>query len=340
MFRTKSCVILGAGANFDFGMPLGTALLDDIRSRALKDMNNRYMGQLDHGGLLALPLWAGLNSREFAPAVKLLHDAADIFNSIDDFLDVHRENRNVVTLGKLAIAKCILDKEGASLLRSDPESAPGPTLARVRNKWYWSFFGHLIAGASPETIFDNLSIISFNYDRCTEYFLFHMVKTAFALSDDDASSALKRLKIYHPYGTVGRLPELNAGKGTPFGANERNLAAISEGIHTYTEQVTDQDQQRLLHDEMRGANRFLFFGFAFHAQNMELLRPGKDVFRSRPVYASAKGILNEDRPGVVRRIQEIFTSEQGDLLREGFCNIGIGKDCGEFLDAYKITLFS
>src|SRR4051794_31475196 len=147
------------------------------------------------------------------------------------------------------------------------------------------FFRHLVAGANPENIFDNLSIISFNYDRCTEYFLFHAVKAVFSVGDAEAAEAMQSLQILHPYGTVGLLPELSdAAGGVPFGQQTSDCSALRSSIHTYTEQISDRTQQALVHHVIRDCGRLIFMGFAFHQQNMKLLRP-QDGIERKPIYA-------------------------------------------------------
>lgn len=54
MLSAKTCLILGAGASCEVGLPLGTELLGEIRVRAERDVSNRDIFSPAPGGLLSL----------------------------------------------------------------------------------------------------------------------------------------------------------------------------------------------------------------------------------------------------------------------------------------------
>lgn len=55
-----------------------------------------------------------------------------------------------------------------------------------------------------DSIFQNITIISFNYDRCIEHYLFNVLRSFADISAADSSEIMKKLEIFHPYGRVGR----------------------------------------------------------------------------------------------------------------------------------------
>ena len=65
----------------------------------------------------------------------------------------------------------------------------------------------LVRGVPKENvsqIFDNVSFIVFNYDRCIEHFLLFVLQNAYGISDREAGKILvEKLRIIHPYGVVG-----------------------------------------------------------------------------------------------------------------------------------------
>ncbi|MBV9460012.1 MAG: hypothetical protein JO141_21205 [Bradyrhizobium sp.] len=85
----------------------------------------------------------------------------------------------------------------------------------------------------------------------------------------------QRLKIFHPYGTVGQLEWQGGGRSIHFGAADDtyDLAVLSGGIRTYNEEVEDQDKVKELRSLISTASRIVFLGFHFHRQNIELIAP-------------------------------------------------------------------
>ncbi|MGH8275043.1 MAG: hypothetical protein ACRES9_12475 [Gammaproteobacteria bacterium] len=94
------------------------------------------------------------------------------------------------------------------------------------------------------------------------------------------------LTIYHPYGTVGRLPWERASGSHPvdFGAKPyaKELLALAAGIKTFTEGTGDNhgEDDAAARKNMLTANLVLFLGFAFHDLNMKLLTPTTEEIRS------------------------------------------------------------
>jgi len=110
-------------------------------------------------------------------------------------------------------------------------------------------------------IFDRVSFINFNYDRCVEHFLFHALQKLYTLPEKDAKAIVDNLNIIHPYGIVG---------DGDFGNTSADYVALADGIKTYTEQVGNADVMLSLGAEVARAEAMVFLGFAYHSQNMEL----------------------------------------------------------------------
>jgi hypothetical protein len=71
--------------------------------------------------------------------------------------------------------------------------------------WFIKFMHVLGRGVSKENareIFDRVSFIIFNYDRCVEYFLRHALQRLYGISEQEASDIVSELHIIHPYGAV------------------------------------------------------------------------------------------------------------------------------------------
>ena len=86
------------------------------------------------------------------------------------------------------------------------------------------------------------------------------------------------LKILHPYGTVGNLPWQSRRSAVRFGGEkiDNDLATLSDQIRIYNEEIDDKTKIEELRTAMAEAKRFVFLGFHFHRQNVELLSPEAD----------------------------------------------------------------
>ena len=65
---------------------------------------------------------------------------------------------------------------------------------------------------------------------------------------------------------------------------------LSNGIRTYSEQMTDEEELANIHNEMNAALQIVFLGFAFHDQNMSLLRPKEGINHRAQVFGTAKSM--------------------------------------------------
>jgi len=57
--------------------------------------------------------------------------------------------------------------------------------------------------ADVDEIFNNVSIVCFNYDRCIEIFLKEALITYYKIDEIKSVDLVGRLNIIHPYGSVG-----------------------------------------------------------------------------------------------------------------------------------------
>lgn len=198
--------------------------------------------------------------------------------SIDNFLDAHSDNKNVELCGKLAIVQSILNAERASHIYYDESNRAFKSKSEVAKTWYPKFFQIISENISKEksdTIFDNIGIISFKYDRTIEHYLYRALQDYYGMDSNQSASVMNRLRIYHPYGTIGKLSWMEGGRkidfgGTAFGSELSNL---SSGIKTFTERYEDKLTLESMHSLVSSSEKIVFLGFAYHSQNMQLLSP-------------------------------------------------------------------
>lgn len=305
MFSPNTVFIVGAGASFEVGLPLGSGLKERVRELVHFEPNHGFSHQAISNAVFQI---AGNNQSrlsDFAHAAERIKDGLNHVSSIDTFLDMHRENDAVVALGKIAICIAIVEAERASALTAmfNPRNlrdAPIPSdETRYRTSWYVPFGELLTQGVAmdeAESIFDNISIITFNYDRCIELFSEHLLRRAYGFGDHSRTIASK-LDILHVYGKIGSLHSAEGERHLSFGRTDgTDYVSLSEGIRTFTETV-DSDVDERIKQRVREADTLVFLGFGWLPQNMKLFDVGECW--TKRVFYTTKGIAEPDRETII-----------------------------------------
>lgn len=310
--KSKSLIlIVGAGASSEVNLPVGTQLRSQI-ARALDikypDGYNRSSGDGTLDAAIRIlakardPFRGDMNP--FLRTSWHIRDAMPQSISIDNFIDSHRNDEDIKTCGKLAIARCILQAESKSSLFVDPKDLQARiNFAEVEVTWFNAFFQLITENCQVTEIEQRLrqvAIISFNYDRCIEHYLHSALQNYYGITPEQATQAMSNLLVFHPYGSVGHLPWQDKQNGVAFGSDvyAEKLIKISEGLKTFTEGI-DPDHSEIIEirKELARAERIAFLGFAFHRLNLKLLFPGlvngQKVLK-RPTFATGLGISHAD----------------------------------------------
>jgi hypothetical protein len=162
----------------------------------------------------------------------------------------------------------------------------------VPNDWVAYLWNCLIDGyglfgnASTETLFENLSIITFNYDRSFERILLNALAATFP--GQDAQKLLDGLPIKHVYGALsGDFEEAATAERVRDSA--RSIRVVFDGHYTGTFAM-------LHHDHIQAAERVCFLGFGFDKENRGRLRLGRyfgeqwRTGRKPTIYATTVGM--------------------------------------------------
>jgi len=308
--KRKTVFVLGAGASAEFGLPVGSELQQTISS--LLDIRFSEGRHKISGDDDILNVCRQLSDRDvnlFLHAGWLIRDGIRLSDSIDNFMDKHAQNERVQMLGKLAIAKAICDAERRSTLFVDANSSSNKLeLSRLEDTWLMKLFRHLqrdVGYSRVERIFENTSFIVFNYDRCLEQFLVWALVLSYGIPWASAAEIVGSAEIYHPYGSLGSLPEFPATEVGPlaFGQSRYPLQTIAERISTYAEQVRNGDELEQARDWIVAANQIVFLGFAYHPQNMSILTPVTDNEITH-VIGTAMSVSDYDRRLIEADISE------------------------------------
>ena len=338
MFKKKTVFIVGAGASAEFDLPVGNALAKTISTK----MDIRF----EHGfrpiGGGDLQLFEQITNQkrnyanEFQNSAWLIRDGILLSRSIDDFLDLHRNDPRVNLYGKAAIVQCILEAErGSKLYFGTNSQSDNFSPAKFSDTWLVKFMQMLTPGIPRENvrqIFDNVSFIVFNYDRCIEFFLLNALRTVYGIPEQEAQAALDDLDIIHPYGVIDI--------SVQFGATRANWVALSQGIKTYTEQIGSGEMTSRIAGIIDGADHIVFLGFAYHDQNMLLLKPPKQAEEgaSKQIFGTAYGMSEFDVNVTSYQIVPWFTKRNVMGYRETMIKIENKLKSADLFDHYAKSL--
>jgi hypothetical protein len=292
MFSQPVVFVVGAGASNEFGLPVSGQLNASI---ALSLNFNRGPNGLLIGERAVFDLLGskfGLESGKYQDAATELATHVMEFASIDETLHWFSTRPQIVLLGKFAIVREILKAERRSILFSTSDSAAEITKKDV---WLPGFLSLVIGSQTREQaiegMFNNVSIVDFNYDRTIEHALLSRLQMNFGLDADEAKKAISSLKVFRPYGSVGPLPWQNQS-GVAFGAeldtDHDRLFALTTNILTYTEQNVSQTIRSEIRSAIDHARLVVFLGFGFHPQNMALLQATSAVPWRRAIATALK----------------------------------------------------
>lgn len=289
MLKGKTVFVVGAGASKELNLPIGTELAVKISAK-LDVLFNDWGSEIIQGDkdlFLNVTKGAGEDGRHtslWQKAAWVIRDGIILAHSIDDFLDAHKHNDRVVSYGKAAIAKCILEAEADSTLFFNPHEPPlipgrPPTIdmKKCANSWLVGLM-RLLVRQTPFTerakILDQCSFVVFNYDRCVEHFFLHALQSFYDISEPEAADIVRKARIYHPYGTPGELDSLGgAAPRAGFGQRADFYNVGKTTLKTYTETV----ESNAIHEAVQQAEKIVFLGFAFHDQNMAILARDRSI---------------------------------------------------------------
>ncbi|MGO4569610.1 SIR2 family protein [Rhizobium sp. 2YAF20] len=312
MFKHKTVFVVGAGGSKEVSLPTG----DELRKIIIEKMKIGPSGFTD--GNIGAALVEIYNRRpqpfDINPYIKAANQIAEAMPgalSIDNFLATHANNGHIVTLGKIAIASSILAKESTCDIRLNGEGKL--PLGKAENYWMNTFCKLVSEEAVSEdlnNLFHDVSIITFNYDRCIEHFLAHYLSTYFLIDMPRALELSGRLRIIHPYGQVGNYPgrsENTAASAIPFGArnNAADLVNAVEQIHTFMERKTEHQVVATMRNVIAEANHIVFLGFAFADMNMELLIP-ESVAVPKTVFGTVLGLPSPTTQAIDNTLKSQF----------------------------------
>ena len=229
----------------------------------------------------------------------------------DDFLDI----------GKTAIATALLPYETTSgLFRAWTVKRMRPEPIQADN-WYDLFFGVLSDGI-PFDEFDKhkLSIITFNYDRSIERYLFTSLKNSYGKTDEECGEKLRKIEIIHVHGSLGPLSWQPSPDGLPWipydsGTDPKVIKLAAQNIKIIHEGTADTPEFTQARNILLNSTKVLFLGFGYHPANLKRLGIGTLKIKHNNIKGTSLG-LSYERKENIRRLIPILTELQCYLQAE------------------------
>ena len=298
--NTNTTLVLGAGSNCSLGFRTGLQLRKDILE--LADPFGQAMRVQPH--------------RLLAFQAELRNSA---LQSIDAFLARRLEFSEI---GKLAIASILLKCEQQSDLYRDDDN------------WYAHLVNQLFTCPWEDLSLESLSVVTFNYDRSLEHFLFNSLKSSYGKSSEETQAKLSELKIVHVYGQLGDYfngPN-HVPYGSAYGLDDMRIWTVkaSEGINIIAEGRQDSPAVLEAQALVERADNVCFLGFAYDPDNLARIGAPKNLLlpdgRLKNVVATTLGMSQRERWRVSERLfgrdkadfhsDKLWNCKCLDLLRE------------------------
>jgi hypothetical protein len=342
MFKKRTLFVVGAGASHEFGLPIGVKLADAIaRMLDFKRDNSGFDNYSGGDGLLLEQMRrVAKGDQAYFPAARVIADGVRLSYSIDDFLDIHQKNHHTNLIGKAAIVRAILQAERSSQLYFDQSNAYNKLdMVHAEDTWIIKFVRMLGRNRRIEeiaSVFDNVSFIVFNYDRCIEHFLIQALRQLYAIRHDQAAELVSKLDIIHPYGDVGSLHH-----GVPFGggvdADNIDCFELAKRIRTYTEVKQDEAKENI-DIALQDAAAWVFLGFGYHEQNLRLLMPGPNGHDPKHIFGTAHKMSEPDLKVTSKRLALFFQADNRVAMKKEWPHLRSDLTCATLFDQYTQSL--
>lgn len=336
MMERSTVFVVGAGASFEFGLPIGSELARRISksAKSLKfDEFGRQTGGSEIFGNALAELRLEFPSVSFKEELKKIASGVLLSPSIDNYLHAHRENAARVKLGKLLIAFSLLDAEAKSKLFFDPLNIyQSFDFLKVSETWLAVLFRTLMTAGDLEALamrMNLLTFVSFNYDRIIERFFFLAVQTIFDLTHLETSEFCEtNLDIYYPYGSLGELRATDQGSGFGQIGDAGQLVASSQNLRLFTEGA-NRNTRGIVRQKIYESDAIFFLGFSYLKLNMDYLKPHNKS--TSQVFGTTWGVSEYNTEIAEGRIASWIT--KGNAFRKLFKLESA--TCSEFLGAYS-----
>lgn len=296
MIKKRTVFVLGAGASVPYGFPTGGELVDHICAEILISDRARVPPRRMHLLDFRLPIrladlgYSAKDIQEFASAMYAVRPY-----SVDTFLEMRPAFKDI---GKAAIADVLLRAETKSLTVD----------ADAEFDWYRYLLNNILLRRSPEFFSEQvkfLRLVTFNFDRSLERWLFDGICHGFGQGDDASRSLLRKLHIHHVHGRLGKPDWIYHSplEMTPYGATDGQLKDSTEkavrSMNLVHEPSPEKDLEKA-REALKDAEVVNFIGFGFDERNLLKLRLPECVSTMATLRATTYGLQRAEHEPLYR----------------------------------------
>ncbi len=276
MITEPTVFILGAGASKPYGYPtageLRDAIIDNFLPTYQKVVEERY-GVKDT-----------VNTNQYKKFKRLIEyfEKSDC-KSIDLFLT---RNKEFIDNGKFIIAFMIANYE--------IESSKISRSSYRQSDWYFELYNEALTDEiiNPEELEkffeNNITFITFNYDRVLDYRLYNSVKFSFLNKTDLVPKIFEKYKPLHVYGSI--LPTDLIFNSSPKYGDEGVIGYIDENYSNISVSYNERSRIEEAQEIIAKSKRIFFLGFGFSKENMDIFNWDEILTEDHKIYGTVKGI--------------------------------------------------
>jgi len=277
MITTPTCLVLGAGASAPYRFPVGV----ELRNQIARLTGKEYQVMTDSG----FPVE---EVKAFAHAL-----SRSGYGSVDWFL---ADFPDFIPVGKAAIAAHVMPME------RDYNLWP-PKMAG--SSWYEFLLNSL--DDHGEFADNQLGVVTFNYDRSLEHYLYTALCTRRG-DEERAAADLSSIEIVHVHGSLGEYP-IFGREGQPYKALETPEAVIEAASRILILSEADDDTKEFARarELLDQAERIIFLGFGYHSESLRRLGPwSEDTRGDTYIIGTREGIPDRQWNRLVEPFNRLF----------------------------------
>ena len=300
MIKEKTVFILGAGASYPYGYPTGF----ELRKEICLNFNNDYIHYYKNKKI------RDDDDKIQKKITQFIKKFSDSLNSIDLFLTRNKEFEDI---GKFAIVHHILKSESKSKNPSDYFD---------KQDWISYFYDRLTNTFIDDQYYkisdNNISIITFNYDRLLENSLFLALENSFtSVNHYKVIEEIKKLNIFHVYGKIAQLDWEDEKDGLKYKSKIDSINPLNykDNINV----IYGQRKTPNLHDAIvfiKDAKRIFFLGFGFAKENLEVLSIQDNINSMQKIYGTAYGSTKREIFKIKSFFSKTHASNKPNLIIE------------------------
>jgi len=279
MITKKTVFITGAGASSAYGFPIGKTYKESI-VKAARELNDQlYYTKLN-----------GRNVWDYSDVVDLISkfEKSD-FNSFDDWISLNSNKSKVL---KMIMAHAMIIAESKSNIHECDD----------KDNYLKTIWLKVIDGVnSYEDYFkNNVSFVTFNYDRSIEYYLWENINSSFGdCTDGQKIEMFEHIKIFHVYGSIPfyvdsyentQLRDYLAFENKSY--IDQNYFDLLCDISYKLRIVPDLKTDLFSHVVFDSCNKIIILGFGFDKNNVSLLNLNSSN-HSGNIISTCKSLSNQ-----------------------------------------------